>query len=347
MKVLKPLLVVLAACLTGLTCLLILAMVTDYRPADEEIISQTDSAVCLQDTMVLSFLTWNIGYGGLDRDMDFFYEGGEKVFTPEEQFISNMEGIGSFLKSNDSLDFMLLQEVDRKSRRSYGMDELNYFSGNLVSHHAFFAKNYDVPFVPSPLSRPMGKVTSGIVTFSKYLPFISLRCKLPGNLGFPTSLFYLDRCFLVSRYKMAGGRELVIINTHMEAYDSGNVRKKQMERLSEFMMEEYASGNYVVAGGDWNQSPPGFKAAFATDRLNMSQMEMQPDVMADGWQWVFDPSVPSNRSVQTSYVQGITPVAVIDYFLLSPNLRVASVRCLQLGFRHADHNPVILTLCLP
>jgi hypothetical protein len=36
----------------------------------------------------------------------------------------------------------------------------------------------------------------------------------------------------------------------------------------------------------------------------------------------------------------------IDGFLVSPNVDVASVKTLDLGFEYSDHNPVLLTVSL-
>ena len=52
-------------------------------------------------------------------------------------------------------------------------------------------------------------------------------------------------------------KELVLINFHLEAYDSGEGKVAQMKQLSEKLQEEYAKGNYVIAGGDFNQTFEG------------------------------------------------------------------------------------------
>ena len=55
--------------------------------------------------------------------MDFFYDGGTKVITPEVNFVKNFSSVLTFLKNKDSVDFIFLQEVDRRSKRSYGFDQ--------------------------------------------------------------------------------------------------------------------------------------------------------------------------------------------------------------------------------
>ncbi len=345
-RVFKAILIVLILFIVGFICLVLYAVISDYKPGATAIITKSDKPSVLEDSMVITIMTWNIGYAGLDSEMDFFYDGGTKVITPEDKCLENIEGISNFVKRNDTIDFIILQEVDRKSRRSYKIDEYEYIAEKLSGFNKFFAKNYDVFFVPTPVTNPMGKVLSGIATYSKYTAISSERYSLPGDFGFPTQLFYLDRCFMVNRYKLASGRELVLINTHNEAFDEGDIRKAQMDMLKEFILNEYGKGNYVIAGGDWNQCPPDFKPAFTGNQINTSQMVMESDFLTPEWKWVFDPAAPSNRTVVAAYDTETTTTTVIDFFLVSPNIEPVSVKCHHLGFANSDHNPVIMKVSL-
>jgi endonuclease/exonuclease/phosphatase family metal-dependent hydrolase len=345
-KILKFLFILLLVIVLGFIGLIVYALITDYKPKEAEIISLSEKPSILKDSLRITLLTWNIGYAGLDKDMDFFFDGGTKVITPENKCLENLKEIGKFLKINDSIDFILLQEVDKGSKRSYYQNEYDTLLNKLNNHFPSFAKNYDVFFVPKPLSNPMGKVLSGIATFSKYTPATSVRYRLPGDFGFPTQLFWLDRCFLVNRYPLENGKELVIINTHNEAFDEGNIRKAQMEYLKIFILKEYNNGNFVIAGGDWNQSPPDFKPDFLGNQVNTSQMVMPSDYLPVEWEWIYDTATPSNRSVIAAYDPASTPTTVIDFFLLSPNIESGYVKCFQLGFKNSDHNPVIINVKL-
>jgi exonuclease III len=262
-KILKAVLIVMAILVIGFIGLIAYAAISDYKPEEKELIAQPENPSMLKDSLNLSLLIWNIGYAGLDKDMDFFKDGGKKVITPKNRCLENISGICNFVKNNDTIDFILIQEIDRKSKRSYRVDEYEKLAGILSTHQPFFAKNYEVFFVPAPPTKPMGKVHSGIAIYSKFTPVTSTRFSLPGDFGFPTQLFYLDRCFMVNRYPIENGKELVLINTHNEAFDEGGkIRMAQMEKLKEFVLNEYNSGNYVIAGGDWNQYPPDFKPSF-------------------------------------------------------------------------------------
>jgi endonuclease/exonuclease/phosphatase family metal-dependent hydrolase len=342
-RILKTVLVLVILIIAGFTGIIVYAIISDFKPAEKEVVSTNISPVSLSDSAEISFLTWNIGYCGLDKDMDFFYDGGTKVMTPKEKCMENLGEVLSFLKSNDSIDFIFLQEVDRKSKRSYKTDEYLTIDEHMQQHSAYFATNYDVFFVPVPPSSPMGKVYSGITTLSKYIPSSSVRYAFPGEYGFPTQLFMLDRCFLANRYPLKNGNELILINTHNEAFDPGDIRKAQMEYLKKFILDEYNNGNYVIAGGDWNQCPPDFIPKFLYNQVNKEQMVLSSDYLPSDWTWAYDSRIPTNRSVTAAYDQATTTTTVIDFFLLSPNVQSISVKCINLVFENSDHNPVIIT----
>jgi endonuclease/exonuclease/phosphatase family metal-dependent hydrolase len=336
-KILKTLLIIILLAFTGFAGLILYAVFTDYKPIEKEIVSTGGKTENLNDTLTFSLLTWNIGYCGLDKEMD---DGGTKVRTPKEKCLNNLQEVKRFLKQNDTMDFIMIQEIDKGSKRSYFTNEYDTLSKALKEYLPFFAKNYDVFFVPVPPASPMGKVLSGLAIFSKHPVSSSVRYSFPGEYGFPKQLFMLDRCFLVNRYPLAGGKELVVVNTHNEAFDPGEIRKAQMAYLKEFLLKEYSSGNYIIAGGDWNQSPPDFKPDFSGDQVNMLQMKMSSDFLPAEWEWVYDNRIPSNRTVIAAYDPSTTTTTVIDFFLLSPNLEDISVECVNLNFENSDHNPV-------
>jgi exonuclease III len=341
-KILKAVVILIIALWVLFFGIIIYAVISDYKPEEKITIAENVSAAALPDSVPVSVLTWNIGYCGLDEDMDFFYDGGTQVRTSREAFKRNYESVMNFLKGNDTVDFIFLQEVDRNSKRSYRTDEHEGISERIKTASAQFAVNYDVFFVPVPPSSPMGKVYSGISIMGKNIPASSVRYAFPGEYGFLTQLFMLDRCFLVNRYPLSNGKELIMINTHNEAFDPGEIRRAQMAYLKEFILDEYGKGNYIIAGGDWNQAPPDFKPEFIDRKINTSQMVLERDYLPAEWTWAYDNNTPTNRTVVAPYNPDVTATTVIDFFLLSPNVESISVKCIDLKFENSDHNPVII-----
>ena len=85
-----------------------------------------------------------------------------------------------------------------------------------------------------------------------------VRRGLPLETGFMNFLD-LDRCYSKAYIPLSeGDGELVLYNLHLSAYTSdGTIATEQFKLLCADMAEEYASGNYCVAGGDFNKDLPG------------------------------------------------------------------------------------------
>ncbi len=345
-KLLKFLIYITIFILSAFAVFLIYASVDDYQPEEKITVFTSDNPDLLSDTSKHSLIIWNIGYCGLNKETDFFYDGGKQVRPPEEKVKENIQGVKLFLQNNQNTDFILIQEVDKHSKRSYYFNEFDTIADLFSDRTCIYGKNYDVFFVPTPPTDPMGKVNSGLMTVSKYTPKSAVRHSFPGNYAWPAKLFMLDRCFLVNRYKISEEKELLIINTHNSAYDDGNLKAQQMSYLKTFLTKEYKKGNYIVVAGDWNQCPPDFTARF---KENITDTLVKTNISSDylpNWKWLYDNTLPTNRRVSTPYKKGETPTSVIDFLLLSPNIKGISVKNINTGFEFSDHQPVKATFKL-
>lgn len=326
--------------------LLLHATYTNYTPPPTESLYTQGGA---NDTLTneLSFLIWNIGYAGLGKESDFFYDGGKMSIPTREMSQKNLQGVTQFLIQNKA-DFVLLQEVDIKSRRGYGVNQVEHIGKSLAPYNTTFATNYKVAFVPQPFTNPMGGVHGGLASYSRFKPSSSMRYQLPGSFEWPLSVYFLDRCLLVQRYPMSNGKELVVVNTHHSAYDGGKLKKHEMEFIQQLYQEEYdKKGNYVVVGGDWNQCPPHFQPDkfWKTGMNKPAQMTIEPDFLPQ-WLWVYDPKVATNREVTTPYSPDKSFTTVIDFYLISPNVELLEVKGVDVGFEYSDHQPVYMKVKL-
>ncbi len=337
--------------LTGILFFLffiIYSTITYYDPPQKVILAENIKPDTIRCNSDLSVLSWNIGYAGLGDNMDFFYDNGKKVRDTQERTIINLDSINLFLKRKISNTFFLIQEVDLHSKRSYFINERE----TLVSqsgYHAALAPNYVVNFVPIPPTSPMGQVNSGVLSLSKFLPKSSTRYGYPGKFGWPNRLFNLRRCMLVNRYPTTNGKEFILINTHMSAFDDGSLKKQEMQFLKDFIMGEYSKGNYVLVGGDWNQSPPNFAITTFGENYKSESFKLtniSPDFIPNDWKWVFDPKSPTNRYLNESHTPGKTFRSIIDIFLVSPNVEIIQSQTFDLNFRNSDHNPISMTFKL-
>jgi endonuclease/exonuclease/phosphatase family metal-dependent hydrolase len=340
-KILKIVLYLLIFLLLAFGGFLVYATVLDYKPEEQMNLYENSSPDAFNDTSVINLMIWNIGYAGLGAETDFFYDGGKNVRASREHTIRNLNAIQEYLNKQDTVDFFLLQEVDINSKRSYGMNQYDSLVKVFPDYIPVFAPNYDVFFVPVPINKPMGRVKGGLLTLSRYKALKSTRYSFPGNFEWPKSLFMLDRCFLVNRYPLENEKELLVINTHNSAYDDGSLRQQQMQYLKDFLITEYRQGNYIIVGGDWNQSPPGHEADYSEDIPDTDdRQDISADYLPAGWTWMYDSDKPTNRRLKKPYERGKTPTALIDFYLLSPNIESLDVQTIDLKFEHSDHQPV-------
>ena len=64
------------------------------------------------------------------------------------------------------------------------------------------------------------------------------------------------------------------------------------------------------------------------------------DFTPPGFAWAIDKTVPTVRSNDAAYMEGKNFVAIIDGFLVSPNVEIQKVSGHNLAFQNSDHNPV-------
>jgi endonuclease/exonuclease/phosphatase family metal-dependent hydrolase len=323
---------------------------SDYTPKPmEEIDINAKQGMMAVVPDTFSLITWNIGYGGLGREMDFFYDGGQQVRATKSQTSDWFGQISQWLKEREQTEFLLLQEVDFKARRSYRMPQHSLLSEVLAKHHHVQAVNYDVLFVPVPLRAPMGYVKAGMMTFSLQQPGASSRHAYPSIAGWPDRLFLLDRCFIETRYNLPNGKELVVLNTHNSAFvKDQQLMMEELKVIKDKMESEVLAGNAVVAGGDWNMNPPGFVPAgsYSGHRFVSLPVSIPDDFFGHNWQFAYDPSAPSNRHLDQPYAKGLTGSTTIDFFIVSDMLEVLETTVNDIGFQSSDHNPVTVRLRL-
>jgi endonuclease/exonuclease/phosphatase family metal-dependent hydrolase len=279
----------------------------------------------------------------MDATVDFFMDGGTgSRSSSRSKTLENLHGITQFLIKENS-DFNLIQEIDVKSTRSYKVNEYAYMIEEMRSFASAFAYNYKVLWVPVPITKPHGNVNSGLLTLSKFKISASTRHDYPGKESFLRQLADLDRCLISSRIPVDNGRELVLINSHLSAYDKGGrIRKQQLQFLKNYIETEYKRGNYVIVGGDWNHMLPGTDPSkFTTTESWPDWLQKLPvDFKPEGFKWGADATIPSNRAVAAPYKKGQNFLSVIDGFLVSPNVEINKIVGHSLDFKYTDHNPV-------
>jgi len=339
----------------------------EFRPDEVKTleVNQLDDTVKINKDDTLTIVTFNTGYASLSQTEDFVMDGGKKAkMDSKEEVEENLTGISQILE-REQADIYLLQEVDTNSKRSYEINQYEHYQSVLQMNHAY-AYNYRSIFVPFPLnpSQMMGKVNSGITTFSAYQIDEATRIQLPGSFPWPVRLANLKRALLITRMPIENSpNDLVVINVHLSAYDDGNMRIQELAKLQEIIQEAYSQGDYVVVGGDFNQSFPGALSNYQ-DQDNYqytTTYELKEDNFweafplnptwfnENNYQLISDALIPTCRLLHQPYDSenlSNNQYYLIDGFITSQNVEVINYQTIDENFQYSDHNPVKITIKL-
>ena len=304
-----------------------------------------------------SIVTYNIGFGAYSPEYSFFMDSGVMedgtqvtgVYAKglsKEDVQKNTDGAVNTLKELNA-DFYFIQEADTDGDRSYHIDQVAALRAALDGDSTY-AENFHSAYLLYPFNDPHGKNNAGIVTFSKIKINSAVRRQYPVDDGF-AKFFDLDRCFSLHRVGVEGGKELVLINSHMSAYDEGGtIRALQLEMLNSVMAEEYAKGNYVIVGGDFNHELAGSFGTFPSKQKQPTwAYELKGEDLAEGFTIAASKEGTGTcRAAEIPYEEGVNYLTVLDGFIVSDNVQVKAVQNVDTGFAYSDHNPVKMTFLL-
>ncbi len=289
----------------------------------------------------LQIVTWNVGYGSLGAGADFVADGGRSVRALDRRSITAaVDAIGETLGRLDA-DLVLLQEIAAASFATRGVDVKAGTLRALNGYGIAYWEDFATRMLPPPFN-----LSNGMMTLAR---IAALRCTvqpLPQEPGFRFGILKKNYGALVTRIPVEDGREWVIMNIHLSAFDDGGkVRSKQVAALLELAQAAYRSGAHVVLGGDWNMRLVDTTFPHRTEEKYLSWIHDFPhETVPKGWTFGLDPSVPSVRTLHRPYEVGVNYVTVIDGFLVSPNVVIEQVETIDLGFLHTDHHPVRASL---
>lgn len=296
---------------------------------------------------VYTAVSYNIGFGAYSADFGFFMDGGANSRGYSvEAVTANASGAVETAKMADA-DVIFFQEVDVRGHRSRDVDQTamvrDAFDGSCI----VYAQNYDSPYLFYPFHEPIGSAEAGIMTVTDLGVTSAVRRSLPIDESF-MKLVDLDRCYSVSRVPVEGGKELVLYNVHLSAYTADeSIVRGQLVMLGEDMAVEYAAGNYVVCGGDFNcDLLMNGDEIFGVEGDFGWAKPFDVSLLPEGFSLVapFDAEepVPSARNADGAYVPGESYVITLDGFIVSDNVHVISSNVIDTGFKYSDHNPVYM-----
>lgn len=362
-KIIKRALLIIAGLILLVALVLgvyILYIQLQYYRIDDNLALDVENAQTekLDDDGKYSVMTYNIGFGAYNHDFSFFMDSGTmKDGTAVAGTMSraqsvdivneNTSGAISAMQNADA-DFYFLQEVDRDATRSHHIDQTALVRGAFADYGYTYAQNFHSAYLAYPLYEMHGKVDAGLVTLSRYEVDSAVRRSYPVDTSFFTKFFDLDRCFAVEYLSIDGAdAQLVLINSHMSAYDEGGiVRAQQLKLLFETAAAERAKGNYVIIGGDFNHVLGDGADIFETQQLTPEWVaKLSDDDLPSGFSIVHAENADKTatcRSTDLPYEKGVNYTAVLDGFIISDNIK-ATAENIDTDFAFSDHNPAKLT----
>lgn len=288
----------------------------------------------------MTVVTWNLGYGGLGRDSDFFADGGKRYLPPSRSaVVANRDAIAAWLGASGA-DVVLTQETARASVVNWWVEVKGAVDAALPGHGEAFYADFRTRLLPPPL-----RIRNGLATYGQTGLTGAELWPLPSD-GDPYDGALRRRyAALATRVNGPGGC-WTVVNLHTAAFDEGAaLRRRQIEAVLARAAEESAAGRRVIIGGDWNLRLVETGFAHTTRAEDLFWVHDFPDdLLPAGWRIAADPRTPTVRTNERPYRPGENYTAVIDGFLVGPGVTVDAVEGVDLGFRSSDHQPVRLTV---
>ena len=351
--------------LTGLLAVVVVLVaavwLTTFHPRSvrAEAVTCPENAPSLQPGQSLEVMSWNVQYmagKGYVFWYDLFDESGPDERPSPLAITATFEEVARVI-TEESPDVILLQEVDDGASRTDREDQLARLLGMLPDDYACSASAlyWKALFVPHP--RIMGSAGMKLSTISRYRIDAATRHQLAIMPSDPlTRQFNFRRAILEVRIPVAGGAELVALNTHLDAFAQGTDTMQQQVALAKGLLDDLSrAGNPWVIGGDFNLLPPGPQYEnLPPDQRVYYAANSELAVLTDAY-----PSVPSLEEANgtdaaawsTHYpndpaVAG--PDRTIDFLFFSPVLELGDHFVRNADTQAiSDHLPVVASLSLP
>jgi len=288
-------------------------------------------------TASISVLSWNIAWA--------YGQGSEGSGTRKssDDLQNNLIQIAEHIKQVDA-DVVLLQEIDFDSDRTYNLDQAEFIAKNAGYKYYIrgisWSANY-LPFPYWPPSEHWGQMLSGGAILSK-LPVQSADITL---LPKPDAQSFFYRQFYLFRYLMRcelswQGQNLMILNTHLEAFDQKN-REMQMKLVSQTISED--STAIQIFGGDFNSVPReaklkhGYPDEPETDHRNDKTLEilLATTELKEAAAAVAEVSIKDRLTFPAS-----APNRQLDHLFVSPQFEVLNFQVSLKTTLASDHLPI-------
>ena len=221
----------------------------------------------------------------------------------------NLDGVAALVRSSNA-DIVLLQEVDRHTRRSGGVDQVQVLQEKTGFDAAFGRSlNYDggqygiavlAPRVATSLTAPLRVTPPQARSGGSYEPRVAMTLTLPTAIG-----------------------RLQAINTHLDASAQEDYRLQESAEILQLVGRLSFRGLPLIAGGDFNAEP-----------TSETYRRLTGGGLRDAW-------------IECGAGDGLTypadkPIKRIDYVFLSAGIRCTKAEVIDTQI--SDHRPLLVTV---
>lgn len=335
-----------------------------------QIVNKNKNNTVMLDT-TLDCITYNMSYGIMDPDFTYFRaenkmangnstKGGSSRATSKERVIINANGSAELVGKgvNSSVDFILFQNIDVDSTRSYYVDQKTILAESLSTMAGVFAEAGKSNYVFSPISSPLGRTDSRMATFSNKYIGHRIRYSLPSNSEFMSKYGTNDNCVILTRVRTASNKMLSIINVNVDIYENEDIRQKDLEAILRIMdFEHNTMGNYCLVGGTFGFLLNGTSGAFLNNMQSPAWGKQLPESFNESVlknigfritsdEIALDQGIGTVRDMSVAYNKGGSYEAIVDGFIVSKDISVEKTAVIDNGYLYSSHNPVKITFRL-
>ena len=344
-----------------LVALFAIVWMTTFHPGDiqdEPIISSRDAPL-IKPGRSLKILSWNVQYMA-GKNYIFWYDlhnrSGPDERPSSKDMADTLKEVARIIMDEDP-DFVLLQEVDDGAKRTDHEDQLNNLLTMLPRTYCCHASAFywKASFVPHP--RIMGAAGMKLSTISKYRISEARRHQLSLLPNDPiTRQYHLKRAVLETRFPRTDGRQMVLLNTHLESFGRGTrVLQRQVDQILSLLSQLSQEGVSWMIGGDFNLVPS--ESAF--NRLTESEKRNYNSQTEIAAIYQLYRGIPSIDQVNSSdYKKWFThfsnkpsltkPDRTIDYIFISNDIQLGRHYVRQDDtLQISDHFPVVAEVKIP
>jgi len=315
-----------------------------------------DTDPILKAAQQVKVLSWNVQYMA-GKEYVFWYDepdnsGPDSAISRENIEKTFSEVVRVIL--DEAPDVIFLQEVHDGAKRTFYEDQLKRLLELLPNEYSCYTQAYYWKAKYVPLKQIMGSVGMKLVVISKYKIDNANRHQLaimPKNIL--ERQFQFKRAVLEVHLPVKGGKSLVLMNTHLNAFAQGDdTMQKQVAGVDAFLKSLTIKQYPYVIAGDFNLIPPGAYTLYNEKEKGDFNPDSEIKVLFEKYNAIpelEDTLGEEKENWFTSFPNRVAKLdRTIDYFFYSDNLVLIDKYIRQHDtLRISDHLPVVAIFQLP